>query len=622
MSKTENKIEASDKTISELLKDKKFFIDYFQREYRWKEKHMVALIEDLTSTFLKSYKETDKRSEVANYQNYYLGPVVFSNGQKGKDSIIDGQQRITSITLFLIYLNNLQKQATSKVTISNLIFSEQYGEKSFNMTDEDRQAVLKGLYEDGEFDISKSEDETEINIYERYMDIDSVFPEALTDIALPYLIDWFIGNVIIVKITAYSDENAYTIFETMNDRGMNLTSTEMLKGYVLSRISDTVERSEINEIWKDKITALHQYETNADLTFFQGWFRGKYAKTMRATKAGAENEDYELIGTRFHSWFKDNHETLFGLRNSDDFYNFFKNEFVFMVDWYMKIWDSSITYDLNCPHIYYINKWGIAPSIQDAQLLATLKHTDSDAVVYKKIDAVARYVETFTVRRSVNYKKFGQASIKYTMFNIIKSIRNNDLEELGISLTDAIISIDQDWNAIEYFGMHGQNGRFIKHLLSRITGFVDESVGKPNDYVSFFKPNGKQFEIEHLWGNKFDEHKDEFDQEIDFKNWRNSIGALILLPNGTNQSFSSHKYEDKLSHYLKENTYAQSLHPECYVKNPNFLNSIHLSNVEFEAHTALKKEDIKQRYTVVKQLCENIWSLEYFSNLKEVNNEK
>ena len=35
MSKTENKIEASDKTISELLKDKKFFIDYFQREYRY-----------------------------------------------------------------------------------------------------------------------------------------------------------------------------------------------------------------------------------------------------------------------------------------------------------------------------------------------------------------------------------------------------------------------------------------------------------------------------------------------------------------------------------------------------------------------------------------------------------
>jgi uncharacterized protein with ParB-like and HNH nuclease domain len=617
MSNHKNKIEASDKTINELLKDKKFYIDYFQREYRWQEKHMIALIEDLTSTFLKSYNKNHKRSEVANYQNYYLGPVVFSNTQKGKDSIIDGQQRITSITLFLIYLNNLQKNSETVVSISNLIFSEQYGEKSFNMTDEDRQTILKGLYESGEFDISKSEDETEINIYERYLDIDAVFPETLTGKPLPYFIDWFIGNVIIVKITAYSDENAYTIFETMNDRGMNLTSTEMLKGYVLSRISDPSQRMEINEIWKEKITVLHTYESNTDLTFFQAWFRGKYANSMRATKAGAENEDYELIGTRFHSWFKENHETLFGLKTSDDFYTFFKNEFVFMVDWYMKIWDYCVELNPNCPHVFYANKWGIAPSIQDALLLATLKLSDNETLVLKKIDAVARYIETFTVRRGVNYKKFGQASIKYTMFNIIKSIRDNSLSELGDSLKEAINSIDQQWSGVENFGLHGQNRKFVKHLLSRITGFVDEQVGKPNNYLSFFSPKGRQFEIEHLWGNKFEEHTDEFDQENDFRNWRNSIGALVLLPNGTNQSFNSDKYEDKLKHYIKENTYAQTLHPDCYIKNPNFLKSPLLSDIGFKSNNDLKKNDIEERGSVVRKLCEKIWSLEFYNELKE-----
>ena len=73
-----NKIEATDTSINKLLKDKKFYIDYFQREYRWEEKHIKTLIEDLTNTFLKSYKEGDKPQEVANYQNYYFGPVVFS----------------------------------------------------------------------------------------------------------------------------------------------------------------------------------------------------------------------------------------------------------------------------------------------------------------------------------------------------------------------------------------------------------------------------------------------------------------------------------------------------------------------------------------------------------------
>src|SRR5690606_1253933 len=108
--KLKNKIEATDTCINKLLKDQKFTIDYFQREYRWQEKHIKLLVEDLTTTFLKSYKEDDKRSEVANYQSYYLGPVVFSvNPENGKKSIIDGQQRITSITLMLIYLNHLQK---------------------------------------------------------------------------------------------------------------------------------------------------------------------------------------------------------------------------------------------------------------------------------------------------------------------------------------------------------------------------------------------------------------------------------------------------------------------------------------------------------------------------------
>src|ERR1035437_1305995 len=141
-----NKIEATDTSINKLLKDQKFTIDYFQREYRWQEKHIKLLVEDLTTTFLKSYKVEGKRSDVGSYQNYYLGPIVFSvNPDNGKKSIIDGQQRITSITLLLIYLNHLQKDNPQKVNISQLIFSERYGEKSFNMSDEPREECLKSL---------------------------------------------------------------------------------------------------------------------------------------------------------------------------------------------------------------------------------------------------------------------------------------------------------------------------------------------------------------------------------------------------------------------------------------------------------------------------------------------
>ena len=114
-------------------------------------------------------------------------------------------------------------------------------------------------------------------------------------------------------------------------------------------------------------------------------------------------------------------------------------------------------------------------------------------------------------------------------------------------------------------------------------------------------------------GNKFDQHRDEFDQLTDFQRWRNSIGALILLPQGTNQSFSSDRYEDKIEHYLKENTYAQTLHKMYYSKNQNFLKSPEIQVLEFKAHTEFKKNDIAERQQLIKRICENIWSVDYFS---------
>ena len=608
-----NKIEATNTSINKLLKEQKFTIDYFQREYRWQEKHIKLLVEDLTTTFLKSYNVDHKRPEVANYQSYYLGPVVFSiSPETGKKSIIDGQQRITSITLLLIYLNHLQSASTQKVSIGELIFSEKYDEKSFNMSDEMREPCLKELFEKGEYIVKDDDDETIRNMVARYEDIDDCFPEELTQQALPFFIDWFKENVVIVEITAYSDDNAYLIFETMNDRGLNLTPTEMLKGYILSRITDKNQRDDINRIWKEEIQKLHAFDDNADQVFFQAWFRAKYAVTIRPGKADSEDRDYELIGSRFHNWFKDSHKSLFKLKTSDDFYIFFKNQFPFYVKWFIKIWNAESTLNTNMPHTSFIAHWGFAESLQNALLLASIKFEDDETTIEQKVDFVSRYIETFTVRRAVNYKKFGASSIKYTMFNMIKLIRDNDTLTLGTNLSNEIDRIPETWEGITDFSLHQMNGKFVKHLLSRICSHLDKLVGKDTSYATYHHPNGKQFEIEHIWANKFEQHRDEFEQLNDFQRWRNNIGALILLPHGTNQSFSSDKYEDKIEHYLKENTYAQTLHPMYYSRNPNFLKSPEIQVLEFKAHTEFKKNDITERQQLIKRICENIWSVDYF----------
>jgi uncharacterized protein with ParB-like and HNH nuclease domain len=145
MSKDDHKIDADDRTVFEVLNERKYTVDYFQREYSWEQKHIEQLVTDLTSGFLDAYSAGDPRQAVEHYNNYYLGPFVVSS-KNGMKSIIDGQQRLTSLTLFLIYLNNLQKTIGSKESIEPLVFSEKFGQKSFNIQVEERKNCLEKLF--------------------------------------------------------------------------------------------------------------------------------------------------------------------------------------------------------------------------------------------------------------------------------------------------------------------------------------------------------------------------------------------------------------------------------------------------------------------------------------------
>jgi uncharacterized protein with ParB-like and HNH nuclease domain len=140
-----NKIDAQSKSVSDLLSNKKYAIDYYQREYKWETKQITELLEDLEAKFLDNYEEGHSRIEVERYRHYFLGSIIVSN-RDGKKFIIDGQQRLTSLTLLLIYLDNLQRDRPEQVPVSNLIFSEKYGKMSFNLDVDERVECLEALY--------------------------------------------------------------------------------------------------------------------------------------------------------------------------------------------------------------------------------------------------------------------------------------------------------------------------------------------------------------------------------------------------------------------------------------------------------------------------------------------
>lgn len=613
---TVDAVKADAKTVREILDKNKYEIDVFQREYAWERKQIEQLLADLEFKFLSDYDESDERKNVQNYSKYYLGSIIISL-KDNKRSIIDGQQRLTSITLLLMYLNNLQKSQTEKVQINDLIFSEKYSEKSYNLQIPDRKDCIDAIYNNQEYEIT-GKSESVKNIVERYNDIEELFPQEIKGKALPYFIDWLIDNVMFVEIKTYSDEDAYTIFETMNDRGLNLTPTDMLKGYLLSNVESPEKKIALNELWKNRMAELHDIDKEEDLEFFKSWLRAKYAETIRPGKKGAENEDFEKISTRFHSWVRDN-KNLLGLNGPSSFYDFIKIQFDFYSKLHLKIYEASMNLQKGLEHVFYVESRGFPVSFYNSLIMSPIKVTDDAKTIDKKIALVARFLETFIVYRSVNYRTLGSSSIRYTMFSLIKEIRNKDIQELVKILKEKINGFEENLDGVMNFRLHQQNKRLVQFILARITNHIESKCGVQSNFKDYISREIKKpYEIEHIWANKFAEHKNEFNQEHEFEDFRNKLGALILIPEGFNQSYGDLPYEDKLSHYFGQNLLAKTLSNQCYENNPSFMKYKNESKIPFKPYEHFKKQDIIERQKLYQKICEEIWSLEGFDEI--VNN--
>ena len=111
------RIEGRARTVRELLDAAKYTIDFYQREYAWQERQVRELVDDLTGKFLDFYEYDHARHEVESYGHYFLGSIVISH-KRGKRFIVDGQQRLTTLTLLLIYLDHFQADREDQVEVS------------------------------------------------------------------------------------------------------------------------------------------------------------------------------------------------------------------------------------------------------------------------------------------------------------------------------------------------------------------------------------------------------------------------------------------------------------------------------------------------------------------------
>ena len=599
-------IDGRARTVRELLDKAKYAIDFYQREYAWHERQVRELIDDLTGKFLDSYQPGHSRHEVEGYGHYFLGSIVISH-KRGQRFIVDGQQRLTTLTLLLVHLHQLQEDRDERVEVQSLIYSEKFGRKSFNLDVIDRAKIMQQLM-DGKAVNPNGKSESVQNISARYANIADHLPEEITGRALPFFVDWLLDNVHLVEIKAYSDEDAYTIFETMNDRGLTLSLPEMLKGYVLANVRHEDDQRTINTSWKQHMQALKELGEEEDVDFFKNWLRARHAETIRPGRKGAENRDFERIGTEFHRWVKDQKEHL-GLVDSDSFVRFVSRDLDFYACRALEIGRAARTLIKGWESVRYNEDRGF--TLQTQALFASISRDDSWEVIQRKVALVADFLDIWLARRVWNFRTISYSSVKYTLFILSKELRARSVANLADYLLSQLEEQPERFAREPRFRLHNQNYRQVRHILARLTHWLDTECGLSSDFEDLVSQGrARPFEVEHIWADHYDRFKEWYAHPSDFETERNRLGGLVLLQRGVNQSLGDATYEEKRDAYVSnsENLLARSLHPLAYQNNPSFRALMERTGLPFRHYDEFGPEAQSERQELYIRLAEWVWN--------------
>ncbi len=518
---------------------------------------------------------------------------------------------------------NLQKERDDVEPVKGLIFSTRFGEKSFNLNVPDRNDCMEALFEGEAFD-STGEVESVVNIMGRYQDIDEYFPEELRERALPFFVDWLLEKVHLVEITAYADEDAYTIFETMNDRGLSLSATDMLKGYLLANIDDTQKRAEADKCIKKWLLRFREFGKETEADFFKTWLRSQYARKDRERKKDAKPEDFDLIGTDYHRWVR-NHKDAIGLKDSNAFYQWVIRDFNYYARIYLQLLEASQQLVSGLESVCYNTDHGFTQQYQ--LLLAPLKPSDDEVTTQSKLKLVADYIDCWLNRRLWNFKSIAYSTVQYGVFQLTKELRSLAVEDLQTALVTRLKTDEQSLDFSQQPYLNNWSAKSLHRQLARLIDWVETQSKEPGQYSKYVARSGKySYEIEHIWANRYERHTNEFDSPEAFSEYRDRLGGLLLLPKKINASLNDKDYDYKIEHYLKENLLARSLHRKCYENNPGFKQMIQRTGLAFRSYyrtdggerSAFNKSDLEERFQLYRAIAEQLWSVERLLSSGEV----
>lgn len=611
-------INTKEHNINELFSiNRQYFIDFYQRDYQWRKEHIEKLLEDLFYRFGLEYKPSHDATEetISKYDWYYLNAYV-TNEYNGNIFIVDGQQRLTSLTLILIKLYHLANHYDLDDLcefIKEHISGMSLDGRKFWMGHNTRKDVLEDLFKNGEqtrTDLPK-EDISIQNLYNNYSIINKELDSFLNDQhKFKAFTIYFLQKVMLIRIHINNTKDVPMVFEVINDRGEKLKSYEVLKGKLLGQIPKT-EIDNYHTIWQRHIHNIQGIDEKEVDTFFRFYFRSKFV-TSHAEYREYDGEYHKII-------YEPKWDSQIQLKqNPSGVKDFVSKELNYYGDLYVRILKDSKTEDSKIsPHLIYNDL-----NDQDRQFLLILSACKiNDPEELRKIKLVARLFDKhFTLLQltgSYDSNKFTESLI-----GLNKNIREKECQEIEQIYNDQIvkdifdakgvqINTPFEWNYFKDASNHNSGIRFIRYYFARIEHFIADNCNKTvENYYNLIRNTGAVYghHVEHIIADN-EENRNLFgnDDEL-FYSERNKLGALLLLKGRDNQSSGNETYEKKLKTYAGTLLWNQTLCSDFYHSNKDFDDFMEKYNLDFKLYKAFDMNAVLERQKLLFELTKLIWS--------------
>lgn len=595
-------------SLHEVLANKRRYeIPDYQRRYRWD----VSKVDELWEDIVDLYKDDDHRKV-----EYLLGSIVTVRGtDKTPEKVIDGQQRLVSLTLMFCairnslkgYLANANDVLTGEINnLTNAI--NEYVYESHDVFIKLNHVADRSLFEyichtgnrDGD-DYEKRRARTGKSIHKNYAAL-CVHADALCNdlgisnsnldgiMKLKEIINAITNRVCVIDVTVEDENDAQQIFEALNSKGQQLTQSDLIKSYLIQKSSDAKKN------WDDALapfeSELKRNPRKADEYIY-------YSLLSRKTtsKDVAKRELYKQVKAQVSD--ED---------SADEFIAELKEDIMIIKDLEKPHQESSLGHllhglkQLNAiyfrrPILAAVRRWG-----WDDQ------RTEELVEFLLKFFFMYRSIRKMDVGNIRNIARYMTASIldKENDFQIKAACRKS-LESVGKMTT---VGSSAQLNLDEF------HERFLENFVSadydrrQVILYAFISIERMLQANQFTIPE-KGVDVEHVFPQR--SHIDAWPNLAELKRYKNNIGNLTLLPhrwNNTLQNFSFVAKKTGMNNGKeivltgKDSTDKNGKPIVCSYQNSNFK-----INDDIQTRAKWGVDEVIERQACLRKYAEKIWNL-------------